>query len=178
MVKQKNFISNRDLLIEAEYLDCVRELMHHERVRSMSNYIQHNNIDCLEHCLFVSYYSYLLCRYFGLDWRAAARGGLLHDFFLYDWHKKDKKNRRGLHGFSHPRTALRNAKRYFELNALEEDIISKHMWPLTLHLPRYKESYIVVMIDKYCALIEILSFRRHSNIKKLRKLLLYQKSSK
>ncbi len=162
--------------MEAEYMDCIQDLIKHKKVRSMSNYIQHNNIDCLEHCLSVSYYSYLFCRYFGLDWRAAARGGLLHDFFLYDWHKKDRKNRRGLHGFTHPEIALQNAKRYFEINALEEDIIRKHMWPLTVRLPRYKESYIVIMIDKYCAMIEILRFNRRSSIKELRKLLFYPQS--
>jgi uncharacterized protein len=43
------------------------------------------------------------------------------------------------------------------MNNIEKDIIEKHMWPLTLRLPRYKESYVVLMVDKYCALTETLN---------------------
>ncbi len=39
--------------------------------------------------------------------------------------------------------------------------ILKHMWPLTIVPPKYKESYIVAGIDKYCALMEIFKFSRH-----------------
>ena len=31
----------------------------------------------------------------------------------------------------------------------------KHMWPVTLALPRYKESYLVILADKWCALTEV-----------------------
>ena len=41
-----------------------------------------------------------------------------------------------------------------ELNKLQTDMILKHMWPLTLKLPRYRESYILTLVDKYCALSE------------------------
>ncbi|MGB4440447.1 MAG: HD domain-containing protein [Sedimentibacter sp.] len=145
-----------------EYKDCVNDLIDHEIVRSMENFIQHYNINCLEHSISVSYYSYVICRFLGLDYCAAARGGLLHDLFLYDWHTT--KTRNGLHGFTHPKTALENAKKYYKLNMLEEDIIVKHMWPLTLKMPKYKESYIVSLVDKYCSLIEIVSFERMKRI--------------
>ena len=38
------------------------------------------------------------------------------------------------------------------------DIIVKHMWPLTVTLPKYRESYIVTLADKYCATSEMLKF--------------------
>ena len=28
------------------------------------------------------------------------------------------------------------------------------MWPVTISLPKYKESYILTLVDKYCALNE------------------------
>ncbi|WP_315118214.1 HD family phosphohydrolase [uncultured Clostridium sp.] len=158
--------------IELEYLECIRDLVANEEVISMKNYIQHKQTDCLEHCLYVSYYSYLICKKFGFDWRAAARGGLLHDFFLYDWHKKDRENRKRWHGFTHPKIALCNAKSYFNINDIEQDIIYKHMWPLTLSLPLYKESYIIVFIDKYCALMESCNLGRRDNIKRLQRLII------
>lgn len=115
--------------------------------------MQHGDISCLEHCLYVSYTSYVLCEKLGLDKKSAARAALLHDFFLYDWHKKD--GRRGWHGFTHPRKALENAAQHFSLSPMEQNIILRHMWPLTPLPPRYKESFIVTMADKYCALSEV-----------------------
>lgn len=140
-----------------DYKKCISELIQHEKVESMKNFIQHGDITCLQHSLTVSYYSYHICRVLGFDYNSAARGGLLHDFFLYDWH--DKKPEEGLHGFVHPQIALKNAKKHFKLNELEKDIIQKHMWPLTLRFPKYKEAYVVSFVDKYCAALETFNGR-------------------
>lgn len=152
-----------------EYMECICELIQHEVVESMKNFIQHGDINCLEHSLYVSYCSYLLCKRLGLDFRSAARGGLLHDFFLYDWHTG--KPYRGLHGFIHPHIALQNANKYFNLTDREKDIIQKHMWPLTLDLPRYKESFVVLLADKYCASMEITRSGILRNIHRLKEIL-------
>ncbi len=152
-----------------EYIDCIRDLIDHEMVWSMKNYIQHSSIDCLEHSLYVSYSSYLIAKRMMLDYRSAARGGLLHDFFLYDWHEARPSS--GLHGFVHPRIALENASKYFNLNELEKDIIKKHMWPLTVILPKCKESYVVVFADKYCAFKEIFKLGKRLNLHRLKWLL-------
>ena len=47
-----------------------------------------------------------------------------------------------------------NADRDFGLNEVEKDIISKHMFPLTIMPPRYRESVLVTLADKWCALCE------------------------
>jgi len=143
---------------DIDYLSCVDDLIDHPLVRSMRGYNQHGEVSCLEHSLYVSYYSYLICRRLNLNYRCAARGGLLHDFFLYDWHEKGSHE--GWHGLNHPRIALENAKEHFYLCALEQDIISKHMWPLTIKLPKYKESFLVLIVDKYCAFVEICGLRK------------------
>jgi len=144
-----------EAISDSDYESCVRDLIHHEAILSMAAFIQHRDISCLEHSISVSYRSYQLCRKLGLDYRRAARGGLLHDFFLYDWHLT--RPQEGLHGFVHPEIALKNASALFELDELEKDIILKHMWPLTLNFPRYKESFIVTLTDKYISLMEILN---------------------
>jgi len=41
------------------------------------------------------------------------------------------------------------------LNDTEKDIIEKHMWPLTIRLPKNKESLVVSLVDKYCSFMEI-----------------------
>ena len=136
-----------------EFKKIVADILENELVVSMQQFIQHSDVSCFEHSLYVSYRSYTVCRHLGFDYRSAARGGLLHDFFLYDWHTT--KATSGLHGFSHPAQALKNANEHFNLNEIEQDIILKHMFPLTLRVPRYKESLIVSLVDKYCSLMEI-----------------------
>ena len=132
------------------YYDAVSDLIENELVLQMKEYIQHGDTTTFQHCVNVSYYNYKLCRFFGWDAVSCARAGLLHDFFLYDWH--DDYNL--LHGITHPKVALKNADKYFELNECEKDIILKHMFPLTITPPKYKETVIIVLVDKYCGLIE------------------------
>ena len=53
---------------------------------------------------------------------------------------------------------LKNAEKEFSLNNKEKDIILKHMWPVTLPFPRYIESFIITLTDKYCASKEIFDY--------------------
>ncbi|MFZ5754310.1 MAG: HD domain-containing protein [Bacillota bacterium] len=137
-----------------EYKEYVWDLLSNETVWQMNRFRHHYIVSRLEHSLNVSYYSYIICAALGLDCKAAARGGLLHDFFLYDWRVENLPE--GKHAFVHPRIALKNAEVLVPLKEKERDIILKHMWPLTWQLPRYPESCIVCLVDKGCALLEIL----------------------
>ncbi|MEL1136076.1 HD family phosphohydrolase [Desulfitobacterium sp. THU1] len=150
-----------------EYKGCLEDLLTHEAVLMMDRFPQHGRTTCLEHSMFVSYTGYKICRVLGLDWRSAARGGMLHDLFLYDWHTT--KPAKGLHGFTHPLTALENAHEYFDLNDREKDIILKHMWPLTVKPPKYKEAFIIALIDKYWALLETLQLGEDIKLGRLKK---------
>lgn len=138
-----------------EYFELVKDLLDSDVVNEMKNYRHHYSTTCFQHCLNVSYYNYLICRKLGLNSKEAARAGLLHDLFLYDWRKVEKKQGEKAHGFRHPAIALDNAKQHFEIDKREEDIIVKHMWPLTPKFPKYAESYVIVAVDKYIATIEI-----------------------
>ena len=138
-----------------EYFEFVKDLIDDETVNEMKKFRHHYSTTCYQHCLNVSYYNYLVCRKLGLDSRSAARAGLLHDLYLYDWRERDRKKGEKHHGSYHPKVALKNAKEHFEIDKREEDMIVKHMWPLTLKLPKYAESYVIVCIDKYAAMLEI-----------------------
>lgn len=140
-----------------EYISCLKELLANGQIHEMKKYIQHGNTTTFTHCMVVAYYSYLVSVNLPvrMDSRSIIRGALLHDFYLYDWHTPDKSHR--LHGFSHPGLALGNSRKYFKLNPIEEDIIAKHMWPLTLTKPpKYREALLVCMVDKICSLRETL----------------------
>ncbi|GKX29702.1 HD family hydrolase [Vallitalea longa] len=138
-----------------EYKEYISELFKHPNVKLMQSFIQHSDVSTLNHCLSVSYMSFRICKRLKLDCRAGARGGLLHDFYLYDWH--ETKPNEGKHGFVHPRIALKNANKFFKLNNREQDIIIKHMFPLTPKIPRYAESWVVTLVDKYIAIKEIVN---------------------
>lgn len=140
-------------LLQESMKPVIYELARDERIRQMSKFIQHGNTTCLRHCISVAYCSLYIAERFHLnvDKYSMVRGALLHDYFLYDWHMCKLGE---LHGFHHPRIACENAKRDFDLNPIEEDIIRKHMWPLTPFLPVYLETWVVSMADKYCSMAE------------------------
>ncbi len=155
-----------------EYLLCVEELLHTPEVRKLAMYNHHNPANSrLDHCLFVSYLSFLVCRKLGLDSRAAARGGLLHDLFFYDSRDKDKYE--GNHLQTHPKVALENAKALCPINELEADIIESHMFPITTVRPKFKESVVVSLVDKACALVECFGLNKFARLQAT--FLLYRK---
>lgn len=145
-----------DISNKSEYQYCVNDLAQDENIHSLADFAHHKNISRLEHSLHVSYLSYLACKKLGLNYRSAARGGLLHDFYFYNSHITKPEG--GIHCFRHPIIALENASELFDLNDLEKDIIVKHMWPVTIRPPRYKESLIVTFVDKYCASMEFAKY--------------------
>ncbi len=136
-----------------EFIQMIDDLLNNDTVKQMKNFRQHYETSCFDHCLIASYYCYLYGKKFNLDYVSCARAAMLHDLFLYDWRKK-QDGRKGLHAFTHPKTAYENASKLFDLNEKEKDIILKHMWPVTISFPKYKESYLLTLVDKYCALNE------------------------
>ncbi|NCB93479.1 MAG: HD domain-containing protein [Clostridia bacterium] len=138
-----------------EFYDCIKDIIDHPVVLQMKNYYQHCETDCYEHCLNVAYNNFCICKYLGLDARSAARGGMLHDLFLYDWRKHSRRTGDHLHAITHPIAAYRNARKYFKLNKREKEVITKHMWPVSLIPPRYPETYVICLTDKYCGSMEI-----------------------
>jgi hypothetical protein len=149
---QKKIISNmmERRPLEAEFYRAVRDIDGHGEFLKLKQYYHHNS-SIYDHVNDVAYLSYRICKYLKLDFRSAARGALLHDFFLYDWRNHDEPElaREKNHGVEHPKIALANAEKYFSLNEIEKDIIRKHMWPMTMMPPKYKESFVVSFADKY-----------------------------
>lgn len=127
-----------------------------------ADFMQHGDTSVLLHCVAVAFYSawmldLLHVRY---DLQALVRGALLHDFFLYDWHKRKRARGERMHAFSHPSAALENARSYVPLSQKEENIILRHMFPVTPVPPATREGFAVCLTDKFCALYE--GFARHA----------------
>ncbi|GAA3020881.1 HD domain-containing protein [Tetragenococcus solitarius] len=137
---------------DPEYVSYIEDLIQTEEVQKLGEFVQHRHSTRLEHSISVSYNSYKLAKRINGDAKACARAGLLHDLFYYDW--RTTKFDEGTHAYVHPRIACKNAEKLTELTDMEKDIIIKHMFGATIAPPRYKESYIVTMVDKYCAVKE------------------------
>ena len=136
--------------------DTIRELAHEGRFYEEKAAMQHGCTTIYQHSIHVAYVSLFLMEkwHIPLDEISLVKGALLHDYFLYDWHENDASHR--LHGFHHPNTALRNALRDYKLNKREENMIARHMFPLTPIPPGCREAWLVCLADKWCAMKETL----------------------
>ena len=122
-------------------------------------FMQHGRISVYGHSVRVAYMAVVLAEKLNIDVneRAMIRGALLHDYFLYDWHVPSRTH--VLHGFTHAECALKNAERDFQLGDVDEDVIARHMFPLNLTPPKYRESVLVCLADKICAADETVRCR-------------------
>lgn len=134
----------------------MEELFQQPFLHQMDAYIQHGEITTLTHSILVAYYSYAIsCKlHLHSDERSLITGALLHDYFLYDWHEKEKWHK--WHGFKHANFAYQNAMRDFSLNEKEIEIIRKHMWPLTIVPPTCREAWLVNAVDTLSSVVEVL----------------------
>ena len=117
----------------------LHEYIHTKEAQSMKDFCQHGAVSTYDHVMNVVRLSYFL-----------------NKKFLYDWHEEGDGSHK-LHGFTHPKRALHNASRLFDLNHRERAIICQHMWPLTLRaVPSCRESVIVCLSDKISSAFETL----------------------
>lgn len=151
-MNQKRLDEGRQILREE-----LRKLRHTRFVKN-KDFIQHGTTSVYLHCVSVAYRGIIIAARYNIDvdMHSLIRGALLHDYFLYDWHGKKLRE---LHGFHHPRIAWENATRDFQLNQREQDIIRKHMFPMTLIPPKCKEAWIICLADKICSSQETLKLQ-------------------
>ena len=132
-----------------EFESIIQEIKTHKEFLKLKN-MRHHGMTRFEHSYRVSYYTYMITKKLHLDYISATRAALLHDFFTSEVEEESSMNRLR----KHPDIAVENAKKYFEINNLEEDIIKKHMFPITMVPPKYLESWIVDFIDDVSAIYE------------------------
>ena len=139
-----------------DFFALANPVLTHPEYQKLKN-IKHHDKDIYTHNVSVAWISYILARRLHLRVEEVVRGALLHDFFFYDWRKYRDRDYILPHGFSHPTISYKNAVKIFgKLTPREKDIILKHMWPLTVIPPRFRESFLVSMVDKTIASREAL----------------------
>ena len=119
----------------------------------------------------------MVAKYYNADERVCAIAGLLHDFYRYAWLMNDDlaKLDHGkyvekvgvsqplfkMHGFTHANDAAENYLIFFpELeNERITNSIKRHMFPLNIIPPKYKEGFIITGIDKLNSVRELPSVK-------------------
>ena len=153
----KAVLSRKNLSENDEFFNCISDLLESRSVERLKDFSHHLGTTRFQHCLNVSYYNFLVCRKLGLDARAGARAGLLHDFYFYNHHCRKDENIKGFHFSAHPMIAFTNAAELFPICELESDMIVCHMWPITKNFPRHRETFVITFVDKFCAVAEAAS---------------------
>ncbi len=140
---------------DAEYYLIVKDILENPEFLRRKEFRHHGNRTVYDHSLAVSILSYRIAKRLHLDYKSAAIGGLLHDFYYKPWQEaKDPRPFFKKHGFSHAGEALENSKIYFPylMNKRVEDIIKKHMFPLNIKPPMCREGWVITCVDKYVSM--------------------------
>ncbi len=147
------------------------DILRSDNFKSSAKNIQHSNVSVMKHSMKVAYASMWITKKLRLKCNKEdlVRGALLHDYFLYDWHDDEHRGLKNLHGFYHPGVALKNAMAEYTLTDRQKNIISSHMWPLTLrHIPKCKEAWVVTAADKYVSTMESLRLNKLTKTERIR----------
>lgn len=155
----------------------VEDILLNDEFQKRKLFMHHHNMSVWDHSILVSFNSFIFGRYFNADIRICAIAGLLHDFYSQAWLStpvlehlengkytilmKQKKSLFKMHGFVHAADATRNYVKFFpELeNKKITNAIKRHMFPLNIIPPRYKEGFIITIIDKWNSVHELPSIR-------------------
>ena len=130
------------------YRYIIKQYYYSSVKKELCKYMQHGNTNIMKHCRNVAYNSFVFAKVLEkkfnikFDYESLIIGAYLHDLFMYDWHEKGGNHK--LHGFSHPKTACKNAIALCNINKKEQSIIESHMWPLTItKVPKSREAFVV-----------------------------------
>lgn len=73
---------------DIEYMEIVSEILKNREFNKLKDFTHHKTTR-MEHSKRVAYLSYRICKKLDLDYVSAARGGMLHDFFLNKYTAKN-----------------------------------------------------------------------------------------
>lgn len=146
----------------SDYYLIVNKILENDEFLKRKKYRHHGDISVYEHSLSVSILSYNMAKkinlLFGkiiLNEYDVAVGALLHDFYYKPYTEDhEKKPLFKKHGFVHAGEALENSKKFFShlMDKKIENIILRHMFPLNIIPPKYLESWIITIADKYVSM--------------------------
>lgn len=161
--------------LNKEYKEITSEILENEYFALLKNDTHHGS-NKYDHCVRVSYLSFLLAKLFKGNRTEVARAGLLHDFFFGTRTSKDENDY-----LKHPKTSAKNAEKYFSIDENEKDIIESHMFHHALikrltpfmseedkayfknNKPKNKDGIIVCVSDLLVSIFEVCAYKIRYN---------------
>lgn len=140
---------------DEEFDLIVKDIINNNNFRELDNEL-HHGISRYGHSYRVSKGVYKMTKFLHLNYEEATRGALLHDFY-FNYQLEDNNAAKNLD--VHPEYALENAKKYYELTDLQQNIIESHMFPLGKVKPKYMESFCITIVDKVVAIYEMQKYK-------------------
>lgn len=140
---------------DKEFIEYITPIIENEEYQKRKKYMHHENLSVYDHSMQVAYLSFKFAKKHKLNVKDIVIGAMLHDFYYKPWQdNKEHVKFFKQHGFVHAGQALENSRKEFPelLNPMIEDIIVKHMFPLNIRPPKYKESWVVTAMDKKTSL--------------------------
>ena len=141
---------------DAFFRQCLSELLDNPAIERLKQVPQHKGGTTYGHCVNVANTAYRLAKQWrwAVDIRALVCGAMLHDYYLYDTETMPYSDYR--HSLIHPKMALENAEKHFDIGVRERNIILSHMWPIPgAPLPCSREAWLICIADKLCAYREM-----------------------
>lgn len=128
----------------------VEDIINNHNFKELDNET-HHGISRYGHSYRVAEGVYKITKKLHFNYQEATRAALLHDFY-FNYQLEENGDVKNL--VEHPKMALLNASKYYELSDLQKNMISSHMFPLSKELPKYKESICMTIVDKVVAIYE------------------------
>ena len=156
-----------------EWFLYVEDILLSDEFQKRKLFMHHYNLSVWDHSILVSFNSFLAAKYFNASARVCAIAGLLHDFYTQAWIYNEelakidngkylsefyvKKPLFKMHAFVHGDDAASNALKYFPelVNDRILNSIKRHMFPVTIIPPKYKEGFLITSIDKLNSVREL-----------------------
>lgn len=132
-----------------EFCNIINPYVQNQEFRLLKN-CKHHGIDRYSHSLRVAYYTYCVTKKISRRYVDATVAALLHDFFIDEVRLENALDRLLLH----PIIAAQNSKRLFDINDFQENIIVRHMFPITPIPPKTWEGWIVDFLDDVASVYE------------------------
>lgn len=145
-----------------EFNKIVEDILNNDKFNKLKEQ-PHHGINRYEHSYHVAIWIYKICKLFNSkNLTKITRASLLHDFY----EDIDLKGN-GLQRLArHSKAALKNSEEYFKLDDMQKNIIKTHMFPCSLDIPKYKESWLITIIDKIVSTYEMIRYKIPMNVGK------------
>ncbi len=148
---------------EKKLLQKVQELganvINSERFQAAWKIPHHRKLNVAEHSINVAKESVRIATWLkrhgmNVNIEDAVCGSLLHDIGMTE--KQIFRSPSWKKAYTHPDRGAIVARDEYRANAIQENIIRRHMWPICVIPPKHKEGWIVVAADKISSVKELL----------------------